>query len=69
MTPLDLALTYMNSLYGDGDFEALRDILADDLIFEGPLFAFDSAAAYLFEVTEDKISKITLIFDSGPFRQ
>jgi len=52
MTPLDLALTYMNIFYDDGDIEALADILADDLIFEGPLFTFDSAGAYLASLRE-----------------
>lgn len=112
MTSFDLALTYVDSFYGDGDLETVADILAADLIFEGPLFSFDSADAYLaslreeppagmqydlinsfadgssvcllyrvskagistpmaplFEITNGKISKILLIFDSGPFRQ
>lgn len=110
MKPLDLALKYMNIFYSSTDITALRPLLADNLVFEGPLFQFDSAEAYLdslkgddraglsyeliqsfaqessacviyqfskpgisvpmaqlFEIEEEKISKIVLIFDTGPF--
>ena len=110
MKSLDLALKYMNIFYSNTDIMALRPLLADNLVFEGPLFQFDSARAYLdslkgddraglaykiiqsfesessacliyqfskpgisvpmaqlFEIEDDKISKIVLIFDTGPF--
>ncbi len=110
MKPLELALIYMDCFYNTGNLEALEKILAPSLVFEGPLFTFDSASAYLtslrdappegmrfellqafenqdqvcliyqfskadisvpmaqsFKITNNKISKIRLIFDTRPF--
>ena len=53
MSPLDLASTYLEIFCAGGDPEALREILAEDLRFEGPLFRFDSAAEYLAALRED----------------
>jgi hypothetical protein len=47
MEPLDLALNYMEIFYSDSDIEALGQILAKNLSFEGPFFQFDSAEDYL----------------------
>ena len=110
MTPLDIALRYMEVFFAGGDIEALRPLLADDFRFEGPFYTFDSADAYidalkadppedfaytlinvyegpssaclifefskpgiripmaqLFEIKDDRINKVLLIFDTGAF--
>ena len=53
MTPLKLAEQYMNCVYKTGDWEALRNILADDLKFSGPYFNFDSADEYVNSLRND----------------
>jgi hypothetical protein len=47
MTPLELALKYMDCLFETGNLEELRNILCDDLFFIGPLYKFHSADSYL----------------------
>lgn len=47
MRPLELAQQYMDAFYGGSPIDSLSSILADDLIFKGPLFEFDSAKDYL----------------------
>lgn len=111
MKPLEAALQYINSFFY-GNVSELKNILADDLIFEGPFYKSCSADDYinslkedppgkmnikilksyedknsacvlyqfskenistimaqLFEIKNDKISKITLIFDSKQFEK
>lgn len=110
MTPLELALKYMAAFFGEAPLTSMEALLADDLIFRGPFFEFESAKAYLaslkkdppidvkyrildeyekkdsacliyqfskpgvqtsmaqtFEVSDGKITKITLIFDTKAF--
>ena len=110
MDPLKLALKYMEIFYSGKDLERLKDILADDISFTGPLYTFNSVEDYinslikdpplgmkykiiksfeddngacliynfhkenistvmaqLFEVKNEKICKINLIFDSKAF--
>ena len=110
MTPLDIALRYMDIFYSGQELERLDAIMADEMCFEGPFFRFDSAHDYitsllsdppvgceyqllhtfekgpmvnliyefskpsihtimsqLFEVQEEKITSVRLIFDSGAF--
>ena len=110
MTPLELALKYMEIFFSGKDFEELRHLFAEDFTFRGPLYEFNSAKDYvhslkldppreftyeiissfedsssarlvyrfnkpgvstlmaqLFEVSDDKISKIVLVFDTGAF--
>ena len=112
MKPLQFALKYMDIFYSGKDLERLKDILAEDLSFTGPLSTFSSAEDYinslikdppkgmkyeiiksyedknsaciiyqfnkenistimaqLFEVKDEKISKIDLIFDTNAFNQ
>lgn len=107
MKPLELALKYLEIFYSGNNLDRLKDILASDLSFTGPLYAFNSAADYvnalksdppggmnykiiksfddensaciiyqfykgnvstqmaqLFEVKDEKINKINLIFDT-----
>lgn len=51
--PLELAERYMKSFFGQASLEAMREILADDLMFEGPFFKANSAKEYLDRLTED----------------
>ncbi len=47
MKPFDLALRYMNIFYSGSDIEELSNILAKDILFEGPSYTFDTADDYL----------------------
>ena len=47
MTPLELANIYMDAVYKTGDFDNLKEVLADDFIFRGPLYKFDTANDYI----------------------
>ena len=110
MNPLALALQYMDIFYSNREIDTLAPLFADDLVFQGPFYQFDSADAYLaslrsdsragltyslihssatatsacliyqfskpgtstpmaqlFEVEEEKIKKIVLIFDTKVF--
>jgi hypothetical protein len=110
--PLELALKYMEIFYSGKKLERLADILAEDLLFTGPFYTFNSAEDYIkslkndppkgmkyeiiksfedessacliykfqkknisttmaqfFEVKDEKISKINLIFDTKAFAQ
>ena len=112
MRPLELAQKYINIFFTTGDFDQLRQILADDLKFSGPLYSFETASDYIsamkidppknfeykmiktyednssacllyefekpgistimtqtFEVEDDKIKRILLVFDTAAFRQ
>lgn len=53
MTPIELALRYLEIFFSGNDLEALRPLFADDLIFEGPFFTFSSADAYLDSLRDD----------------
>jgi len=110
MNPLNLAEKYMDCFYGKAPLDSMVDLLADDLVFQGPFHTFHSAKDYLeslkadppldasyrivnvyendnsvcliyqfskpgvetlvvqtFEIRGDRISKITLIFDTNAF--
>ena len=47
MTSKQLAEQYMACFYGEAPLASMRAFLADDLIFEGPMFRFNSADAYM----------------------
>ena len=47
LEPLNLAIKYMEIFYDGGDFEELREYLADDLVFEGPFYFYDNANEYI----------------------
>ena len=53
MNPLKLAKKYMDCVFKTGDLETLRNILADDLKFNGSLFNFDSADDYVNSLQND----------------
>ena len=110
MSPLTLALKYMEIVFDGTEVGALRSLLAHDCAFQGSFYEFDTAEAYIqsleadppvgfdyeiihafeaassvcliyhfskpgisvpmaqvFDVSEDKIQKILLIFDTGAF--
>ena len=52
MSPLELALEYMRIFFSGAGYERLEALFADDLVFEGPFFTFDSARAYIASLTE-----------------
>ncbi len=47
MSPLDLALEYMNIFFSGVKIETLANIFAKDLVFEGPFHRFTSADDYI----------------------
>jgi hypothetical protein len=47
MTPLDLALKYMEIFFTGSDFEEFNHILTQDFQFQGPFYQFDSALSYI----------------------
>jgi hypothetical protein len=47
MKNLDIALRYMDIFFSGEDPDELHKILADNLVFEGPLHRFDSAQEYV----------------------
>lgn len=53
MTPLELALVYMDCLFETGDFDHLRTYLDDNLRFEGPLYRYESADDYINALKRD----------------
>jgi hypothetical protein len=53
MKPLESALKYMEIFYSGKDLERLKDILAEDLSFTGPLFKFNSAEDYIYSLIKD----------------
>ncbi len=70
MAPLDVALKYMDIFFSGRELERLREILADDLVFSGPLYQFDSSRAYLESLQSappvDCSYKIVQAFENGP---
>lgn len=51
--PLELANQYMQIFYGTQSLGALYDLFADNLLFKGPFFEFDSAIAYIESLRAD----------------
>ncbi|WP_346755116.1 hypothetical protein [Splendidivirga corallicola] len=111
MTPLQLALKYMDIVFSNGDMMQLKGILAQDLVFNGPFHQSNTAKDYIdsmveappedfeykliqsfetassacliyefikpgvsttmaqvFEIKNDKIIEIQLIFDTAAFQ-
>ena len=53
MHPIDIALKYMDVFYSGENIELLRPLLADNLIFNGPFYSFNSAAEYIETLIKD----------------
>ena len=56
MSPLTLAQQYMDCLFRTNNWERLRAILADDLVFEGPLYRFHAAEDYIKSLQDDPLT-------------
>lgn len=52
MQALSLARLYLDAFFGHEPVDGLENLLADDLDFEGPLFRFSTAKAYLDSLRE-----------------
>jgi hypothetical protein len=53
MKHADLALKYLEIFFSGGGFEALNEIFAEDLRFEGPFYRFDTARDYIDSLKSD----------------
>lgn len=53
MSPLDVALRYMEIFFSGRNLERLHEILGDPFEFTGPLYRFDSARAYVESLQAD----------------
>ena len=47
VSPIQLAEQYMRCFYGKAPLDDMEPLLANDLVFRGPLFQFSSAKDYL----------------------
>ena len=50
---MDLALQYIDIVFGKEDIDRLTNLLADQFSFQGPFFKFDSAADYINSLKAD----------------
>jgi hypothetical protein len=53
MDPVELVQNYMLSFYGERSLESMKSLLAEDLVFKGPFFEFNSAGQYLESLKTD----------------
>ena len=53
MKNLELALRYMEIFFPGGDPDAMADIFAENLVFEGPFKKFDNSADYIASLKAD----------------
>ncbi|MDH5178952.1 MAG: nuclear transport factor 2 family protein [Gammaproteobacteria bacterium] len=53
MNSLQLAHAWLDCFYGKRPLMEMADLLADGLVFEGPLYQFDSKQAYLDSLRAD----------------
>ena len=53
MKPLDLALQYIDIVFGGEDIDRLNNLLADQFSFQGPFFRFNNAADYINSLKAD----------------
>lgn len=53
MKPLKIALKFLDAFYHEEDLVLLRELLHDDLVFEGPLYEFTSAEDYIESLRQD----------------
>lgn len=52
MSPLDLALKYMDIFYSTASPTGLEEIMDPDCVFEGPFHHFSSAKAYIHSLVD-----------------
>lgn len=53
MIPTELAKIYMMSFFGEKPLEEMRSILAEDVIFTGPFYKYDTAEDYIESLKEN----------------
>ena len=53
MSPLDLALKYMEAIFSGRNIEELAQLLSENFNFSGPLYKFDSAEEYIKSLKAD----------------
>ncbi len=53
MKPLELAFKYLEIFFSGENLDELKNLLAEDLSFTGPLFKFSSAEVYVKSLKED----------------
>ena len=59
MSPLELAIKYMEIFFSGKDIERLNDIFHEDFRFNGPLYKFNSADDYINSVKNDPPSEFS----------
>ncbi|MDH5327846.1 MAG: nuclear transport factor 2 family protein [Gammaproteobacteria bacterium] len=58
MTPMELAQKYMDCFFGSTPLMAMKELLAEDLVFEGPLVQFNNADDYIDSLIKDPPSHL-----------
>lgn len=53
MNPTELAKIYMMSFFGKNPLEEMKSILAEDLIFTGPFYKYNTAEEYIQSLKEN----------------
>lgn len=53
MTPLDVALKYLDIFFSGQDYDRLKEVLSENLKFRGPFYEFDSAQDYIDNLIAD----------------
>jgi len=53
MSPTELAKIYMMSFFGHKPLEKMKSILAEDLIFTGPFYKYNTAEDYIESLKEN----------------
>ena len=53
MSPLNIALKYMEVMFSESDPDQLRPLFGEDFVFEGPFYTFTTAEAYINSLKAD----------------
>lgn len=61
--PLDLAVSYMESFFGQAPLEMMSALFADDLVFEGPFHKSSTAKEYLDRLREDPPTDVHYVME------
>ncbi|KPJ89887.1 MAG: hypothetical protein AMJ53_15325 [Gammaproteobacteria bacterium SG8_11] len=59
MRPIELALNYMASFFGEAPLDSMESLLAKDLVFKGPFHEFNSAQSYLESIKVDPPQEVS----------
>jgi hypothetical protein len=63
--PIELAQRYMRSFFGMEPLESMREILAEDLVFEGPYLKTFSAKEYLDSLRENPPEDVRYVLEKA----